>query len=208
MADKTFLQSVRQGYADNVWCKTLSAASVSWPELQFHDGLWYLGERLIIPRTGKLCETPFILAHDILGHFSFDKTYGSLRNAYYWPNMRCDLEVGYVVSCPDCQQNKSSTIKPYGPLLHLLPTPDQWGDSVAIEFIGPLPEDNSKNSIIMFTDCLSSDIQLVASQTDISTEELVYLLFNKWYCKKGLPSKIVSDRDKLLFPDSGRHCIN
>jgi len=86
-ADKTFLQSVRQGYADDAWCKMLSATSVSWPELQFHDRLWYIGERLIIPRTGKLRETLFILAHNVLGHFGFDKTYGSLRNAYYWPNM-------------------------------------------------------------------------------------------------------------------------
>ena len=55
----------------------------------------------------------FVLAHDVLGHFGFDKTYGSLRNAYYWPNMRRDLEQGYVPSCPDCQRNKSPTNKPY-----------------------------------------------------------------------------------------------
>jgi len=124
--DKTFLQSIRQGYADDAWCKTLSATSVSWPELQFHDGLWYIRERLIIPRTGKLRKTLFILAHNVLGHFSFNKTYSSLRNAYYWLNMWRDLELGYAASCPDCQRNKSSTIKPYGPL-HPLPIPDQRG---------------------------------------------------------------------------------
>ena len=196
-ADRTFLQSVRKGYADDAWCKTLSAASLSWPELAFRNGLWYVGNRLIIPRTGNLRETLFILAHDVLGHFSFDKTYGSLRNAYYWPNMRRDLELGYVASCPDCQRNKSSTIKPYGPL-HPLPIPDQRGDSVAIDFIGPLPEDDGKNTIITFTDRLGSDIQLVASRTDISAEDLAYLFFNKWYCENGLPSEIVSDRDKLF----------
>ena len=81
-----------------------------------------------------LCETLFSLVHDALGHFGFDKTYGSLQEAYYWPNMRRDLEQGYVPSCPDCQHNKSSTIKLYGPL-HPLPIPDKWGDSVAIDFI-------------------------------------------------------------------------
>jgi hypothetical protein len=116
---------------------------------------------------------------------------------YYWPNMRRDLEQGYVASCPDFQRNKSSTIKPYGPL-HPLPIPDQWGDSVAIDFIGPLPEDEGKNSIITFTDRLGSDIQLVSSRTDITAEELAYLFFDKWYCENGLPSEIVSDRDKLF----------
>jgi len=196
-ADKTFLEAVRLGYKEDAWCKTLSAASVSWPDVAFRDELWYAGNRLIIPRTGNLRETLFILAHDVLGHFGFDKTYGSLRNAYYWPNMRRDLEQGYVSSCPDCQWNKSSTNKPYGPL-HPLPIPDQRGDSVAIDFIGPLPEDDGKNSIITFTDCLGSDIQLIPSQTDISAEELAYLFFDKWYCENGLPSEIVSDRDKLF----------
>ena len=155
--DKMFLKAVRSGYKEDAWCKTLPTASVSWPDLAFRDGLWYAGNRLIIPRTSNLREALFMLAHDVLGHFGFDKTYRSLRNAYYWPNMRRDLEQGYVASCPDCQRNKASTTKPIGPL-HPLPIPDQQGDSVAIDFIGPLPEDDGHNSIITFTDCLGSDI--------------------------------------------------
>jgi len=79
-----------------------------------------------------------------------------------------------------------------------LPIPDQQGDSVTIDFIGPLLEDDSKNSIIMFTDRLGSDIQLVASQTDISAEELAYLFFDQWYCENGLPSEIVSDDTRCM----------
>jgi len=87
MVDKSFLNSVRAGYAEDTWCRILPAAAVSWPDLVFRDGLWYVGDRLIIPRTNNLRETLFILAHDVLGHFGFYKTYSSLRNAYYWPNM-------------------------------------------------------------------------------------------------------------------------
>ena len=181
-----------------MWCKSLPSANHSLSNLTFRDGLWYIGDCLIIPRTGNLCETLFSLAHDVLRHFGFDKTYGSLRDAYYWPNMRRDLKQGYVASCPDCQRNKSTTTKPYGPL-HPLPIPDQRGDSVAINFIGPLPEDEGKNCIIMFTDHLSSDIQLVPTWTDITTEDLAYLFFDKWYCENSLPADIVSDRDKLFM---------
>ena len=131
-------------YAEDAWCKKLPQATPSWPELRLENGLWYVGNCLIIPRTGTICELLFQLAHDSLGHFGFDKTYGSLCTAYYWPNMCRELEQGYVASCPDCQRNKSSTSKPIGPL-HPLPIPDQRGNSVTIDFIGPLPEDNGNN---------------------------------------------------------------
>jgi len=161
-ADKHLLLQIRNGYSEDPWCKKLSSAMQSWPQLRFDNDLWDVGNCLIIPRTGSLHEMLFQLAHDVLGHFGFDKMYGSLFSAYYWPNMRRDLEKGYVASCPDCQHNKSLTSKPIGPL-HPLPIPNQQGDSVAIDFIGPLPEDDSNDFIITFTDHLGSDIQLAAT---------------------------------------------
>ena len=34
---------------------------------------------------------------------------------------------------------------------------------------------------------------------DITTEDLAYLFFDRWYCENGLPSDIISDRDKLFM---------
>jgi hypothetical protein len=53
--------------------------------------------------VAKVHELLFHLAHDILGHFGFAKTYGSLRESFYWPNMRHDLEQAYIPACADCQ---------------------------------------------------------------------------------------------------------
>jgi len=197
-ADKHLLQQIKAGYSVDPWCKKLQSTTQSWPELHLENELWYVGDRLIVPRTDSLRKTLFQLAHDSLRHFGFDKTYGSLRSAYYWPNMRWDLEKGYMASCPDCQHNKSSTSKPIGSL-HPLPIPNQHGNSVAIDFISPLPEDGGNDCIVTFTDCLGSDIQLAATRTDINLEQLAYIFFNKWYCKNGLPTDIISDRDKLFM---------
>jgi len=82
-ADKTFLDAVQMGYTEDEWCKTLPSVLLSLPALVFHNSLWYISDHLVIPCTGKLQETLFTLAHDILSHYGFDKTYGSLRNAYY-----------------------------------------------------------------------------------------------------------------------------
>ncbi|KAJ3491013.1 hypothetical protein NLJ89_g11381 [Agrocybe chaxingu] len=177
-ADKDLLDAIRSGYKLDPWTEKLRSAKDGMNRIAETDGLWFL-------------------AHDALGHFGFDKTYGSLRGSYYWPNMRKDLEEAYVPGCADCQRNKNTTKKPIGPL-HPLPIPDARGDSVAIDFIGPLPEDDGKNCIISFTDRLGSDVRLVAARTDTTAEDLATLFFDNWFCENGLPLDIVSDRDKLF----------
>ena len=81
-ANKQFLELIKAGYANYPWCKTLHSAAKSLPGLVVWDGLWYIGECLIIPQTGSLWETLFALAHDVLGNFGFDKMYSSLRESY------------------------------------------------------------------------------------------------------------------------------
>ena len=73
------------------------------------------------------------------------------------------------------------------------------GDLVALDFIGPLPEDGGFNSILTMTNQLGADIQIVPTCTDIMAEDFAGIFFNEWYCKNGLPLDIVSDRDKLFM---------
>lgn len=196
-SDPAILQQIRTGYTEDNWSKSLASAARGMKGITCVDGLWYLGSRLCIPRTGNIRETLFCLAHDTLGHFGFDKTYASLRDAYYWPKMHRDLEEAYIPGCRDCQRNKSSTRKPAGPL-HPLPIPDQRGDSVAIDFIGPLPDDAGFNSIVTMTCRMGSDIQIVPSRINISAPDFALLFFEHWFCENGLPLEIVCDRDKLF----------
>ena len=111
--------------------------------------------------------------------------------------MRRDLEKAYVPSCVDCQRNKSSTTKPIGPL-HPLPVPDERCDSVAIDFIGPLPVDEGFDCIVTLTDRLGSDVRILPCTTSLVGEELTEIFFRNWYCENGLPLDIVSDCDKLF----------
>jgi hypothetical protein len=102
-ADECFLKDVREGYKHDEFCQKLSSMDISMPGIHFVNDLWYLGDRLVIPRYSTLHEDLFRLAHDSLGHFGADKSYASIRNCYYWPNMRRDLENAYVPACTDCQ---------------------------------------------------------------------------------------------------------
>ena len=97
-------------------------------------------------------------------------------------------------------------MKPTSPL-HPLPIPDGRGDSVAMDFIGPLPVENGFNCILTMTDRLNPDVQLVPCSTKTTAEQLAVLFFDKWYCKNSLPLEIISDRDKLFMACFWKHLM-
>ncbi len=106
-----------------------------------------------------------------LGHFGADKAYGFLRDAYYWPNMRRDLELSYIPSCKACQHNKSRTSKIPGPL-HPLPMLEKRRESVAIDFIGP--------SLWMVALIALQHSQIALEWTSILCHAKPYSLLKEW----------------------------
>ena len=193
--DPQLLEHIIQGYSNDEFCKHLPSSGMK--SLQHHAGLWYLKEHLIIPHEGTICKQLFWLAHDTLGHFGADKSYAALHGAYYWPNMHWDLEQAYIPSCPNCQHNKTAITKLVRPL-HPLPIPDARGNSVAIDFISPLPKDQGFDCIISMMDHLNCNFQIVPGHLNMTANELAQVFFNHWYCENGLPLNIVSDCDKLF----------
>jgi hypothetical protein len=195
-ADESFLRDILEGYTQDPFIQKLEDSRLSVPGIEKRGALWYVADRLVIPRFKSLREDLFRVAHDEGGHFGADKCYNMLRESFYWPNMRKDLYHSYVPACDPCQRNKGSTKNSKGPL-HPLPVPDERGSSVAMDFVGPLPEDGGFNCVLTMTCRLNSDVRLVPTRTDISAEQAAHLFFDHWYCENGLPVDIVIDRDKL-----------
>jgi transposase InsO family protein len=194
--DPAWLDSIKRGYQKDPWCKSLREQR-SLIGFREQDGLLYVGDRFVIPRVKDVREHLYRLAHDALGHFGGEKSYAALRSSYYWPQMRRDIENYYVPSCDHCQRNKSLTRKPAGPL-HPLPVPDGRGRCIAIDFVGPLPNEDGRNCICTITDRSGADIRIFATRTDITAEDFAVQFFDNWFCENGLPEEIVSDRDKLF----------
>jgi len=195
--DTKLSEAIRVRYESDSFCQKVLRNLDSFPATKVVDGLIFMGEWLVVPWVGTIREDLFCAAHDSLGHFGVEKSYASLRSAYYWPRMWTELEEAYVPGCDACQRNKGSTKRPTGPL-HPLPVPDRQGDSVAIDFIGPLPEEDGFDCIVTMTNRTGADVRVVPTRTDISAEEFAQLFFNHWYCENGLPVELISDRDKLF----------
>ena len=75
--DKKMIDQMKEAYKTDVWCQKLLSASKGMLKLTVRDGLWFLGNRLIVPSC-MMREYIFTTAHDALGHFGFSKTYESI----------------------------------------------------------------------------------------------------------------------------------
>ena len=195
--DNTILRTIWEGYDLDLFCIKLKKFPTSCPGLTIVDNLLYINRHLVIPWHGDIWQGLFILAHNSLGHFGFEKLYRSLKDSYYWPNMCKDLEKVYIPSCVACQRSKGTTQKPVGPL-HLTPVPDNWFKSITINFIRPLPKDEGFDGIIMIMDMLGVDYQIIPCKSTDTASAFALRVFNRWYCEHGLPDKIYSDWDKLF----------
>lgn len=85
--DPQLCTAIIASYETDSWCKKLCKAAVGMPTVHERDNLMFIGEQLVIPAVGNIHKLLFHLAHDLLGHFGFERSYRLLQNSYYWPNM-------------------------------------------------------------------------------------------------------------------------
>ena len=77
-ADTNLLQQIRDRYTNDPFITSLKSASPGMKNIIHRDGFWFIGQQLIIPKVTAIHEALFQLAHDTLGHFGTDKSYGAL----------------------------------------------------------------------------------------------------------------------------------
>ena len=83
--DASVLGAIMDDYSSDPFSQRLSKTDV--PGVKLINSLWYIGSYLLIPRVGNIREQLYHLVHDTLGHFGSDKSYATLKDDYYWPNM-------------------------------------------------------------------------------------------------------------------------
>ena len=107
--------------------------------------------------------------------------------------MGTDIEL-FCSSCPSCQVTKDSNQKPSG-LLHSLPIPDRPGQSIGMDFMGPLPISEGYNYLLVVINCFTSQVHLIPTTTRVTAREVAWLFFIEIMRLHGVPKSIVSDRD-------------
>ncbi|KAL0451722.1 UNVERIFIED_CONTAM: hypothetical protein Slati_1150300 [Sesamum latifolium] len=122
-----------------------------------------------------------------------ERTYVLVQRAYYWPQMRDDVQT-YVRTSLICQQDKADYQKKTC-LLQPLPIPTRSWESVFMDYISGLPKVGDLGSIIIVVDLLSKYATFIAAPKHVTAEGMAQLFFKHIVKYWGLPKDIASDRD-------------
>ena len=135
--------------------------------------------------------------HQLAGHGGFEKTLELLlRNGHNWHGVREDLK-RYLKNCVECLRNKTRRHAEYG-LLRPMPVPTKLWDEISMDFITDLPVSEGFDNIWVIKDRLGKRAHFIATQSTMTTQDLVFLFIENVFRLHGLPSHITSDRDKLF----------
>ena len=155
--------------------------------------------RICVPRDPELLERLMWEHHDspTKGHMGHEKTLYDLRLRYYWKGMDKSIRQ-YINTCEKCQRIKVRQSKEPG-LLHPLPIPSQRGQSISMDFLTGLPvTEKAHDSIWVIVDRLTKRLCLIASKKTDDAQTCAQRFYDGYIRWNGLPSDIISDRDKVF----------
>ena len=156
------------------------------------------------PTTTKEKETIISMFHDpkIAGHKGVAKTVELITRHWEWPGLNKDVS-NYISHCDLCQRTKVSRHRPYGKLQSFTPPAGAW-EEITMDFIGPLPESMDPASktkydmIYVVLDKLTKYARFIPTRTTNTAPELAYIFMRDIFAHHGMPSRLISDRDKLF----------
>ena len=165
------------------------------------DGLYFVGNRLAIPKDNSLRARLLREQHDApySGHLGHNKTLASVASRYWWPHLSRSVRA-YVSGCAVCQRTKPSSQAPPG-LLQPIPIAQHPWEQVSMDLITDLPTSLGYDAIMVFVDTLTKMAHFVPTNKNISAEQTAALFVKHVFCHHGLPTKIISDRDPRFTSD-------
>ena len=107
------------------------------------------------------------------------------------------LIIAFVQSCPTCQQAKLERVK-YPGLLQPLATPSAAWQVISMDFVEGLPISHGFNCILVVVDLFSKYSHFVALKHPFSALSVAKIFMQHIYRLHGLPTALVSDRDRIF----------
>lgn len=118
------------------------------------------------------------------------------RICSFWPSMKADI-LSMVQKCNICQQAKPDRAQ-YRGLLQPLPVPASSWDVISMDFIEGLPKAGNANAILVVIDEFTKFGHLIPLHHPFTTSTVAKAFMDHVYKLHGMPSAIISDRDRIF----------
>ena len=190
--DEDIITQIKEHYdaQDTAVVKALTNKEKNWND----DGELITWEhRIYVPRSARLREKIIRLHHDgiSVGHPGRYKTQELITRNYWWPRIQADVK-SYVEGCETCQRTKVRHGKPTAPLQPNAIPNGPW-ETITVDMIGPLPESQGHDAILVIVDWFSKEIIAIPTQTELTSEGWAREYITHVYAKHGLSCKVISD---------------
>ena len=161
-----------------------------WEEV---DGLVTWKGRVYIPRDQELRVDIIRMHHDppTIGHPGQYKTHELITRDYWWPRVLADVR-RYVGGCEICQRVKPKRTMKAG-LLQPNEIPTKPWEIVSVDMIGPLPESDGFDAILIFVDRFSKKAEIIPTNVELSSMGTAKHYRDNVFKHHGLPRKVISD---------------
>ena len=148
---------------------------------------------LVVPRS--LVNDVLTSLHDgpTAGHLGITKTLQKVRERFYWPGQRQDVE-DWLRKCEKCATGKGATKGTRAPLVSCPPSYPM--ERVAIDILGALSESANHNKFIMVVgDYLSKWTESYAIPNQ-EAHTVSQKLVDEFICRYGVPKSIHADQGR------------
>ena len=149
--------------------------------------------QLVVPRDLRRRLYDHVHGGPLAAHLGIQRTIEQLRQSYYWPGMKKDVEAWYR-GCDICAQSKTPPSRPKGQLHKIFAAAPI--DLVSVDILSGLPEakDGSKY-ILVAVDSFSRWAEAYALP-DAEAATCMTALYNNFFSRFGLPRQLHSDQGK------------
>ncbi|XP_026428650.1 uncharacterized protein LOC113324549 [Papaver somniferum] len=168
------------------------------PNYTFQDGVLRYKNKLYIGEGSDVRAKLLHSLHDyaIGGHSGIQATSVRATSHFYWTCMHRDI-VSFVSQGDVCQRNKADHTNS-ADLLQPLPIHEHAWQHITMDFIEGFPVSNMKSIILVIVDRLTKYAHFLALQHPYTAASVAHAFLNQVVKLHGLPSSIVSDRDKVF----------
>lgn len=192
-------------------CRELSLKTVSINKDNLDDIQWVTIQNTInhlfqdIPTRVLACQNQIIApppidrpkiieenhASAIGGHKGVTKTYTRIKQIYYWPKLKKEIQE-YIQNCRQCQLKKLVRVKTRQPMI-LTDTPGKAFDKISMDIMGPLPTTSKESTYILTIQDLLTKYSLAIPLIQATAIDIADAFINM-HCIFGTPRALLTDQ--------------